>query len=103
MLARNARYRAKLKGLPCEIDAAWVLQRLRRGRCSSTGVTLRIGTNRQNPWSPSLDRKVPSLGYTKANTRLICAALNLAKGTASDDHEAGRWVREVAANFLTRR
>jgi hypothetical protein len=66
-------------------------------------VAFRIGTNRQNPWSPSLDRKVPRLGYTRTNTRVICAALNLAKGTACDDREASRWVREVAANYLTRR
>jgi hypothetical protein len=40
--------------------------------------------SRRTPWSASIDRIEPRLGYTPENTRVVCWMLNAAKGEYSD-------------------
>lgn len=84
-LLGNARRRSEKRGLEFTIDFDWLAEQYARqkGCCLLTGIELdfvsraRSGTNFM-PFSPSLDRKDPSLGYTKENTRLVCTMVNLA-------------------------
>lgn len=101
-LARNARHRSKRKGLPCEITREWVYEKLRRGVCEATGVALRIGGDHQTPWSPSLDRMVPSRGYVKSNVRLTSMGLNALKATSPNDEDAMKYLKSVVSIYLSR-
>lgn len=84
----SARARAKKRGLPFDLDMEWLagLWELQGGRCALTGLPMETpfraeeATNKRHfhPFSPSLDRITPGLGYTKENTRLVCTAINLA-------------------------
>jgi len=78
-LTAGAKVRATAKGLPFDLDPAWVQEKLDRGVCEATGIPFNMATDRG--WdTPSLDRTEPSAGYTKANTRLVLFALNAACG-----------------------
>lgn len=84
-----ARLRARKGGLPFDLDADWIEERLRSGRCEATGITFVFptedrGSGHQHPWSPSLDRRDPALGYTKSNTRVVVWMYNAAKHVATD-------------------
>jgi hypothetical protein len=88
MLA-NSRSNAKRAGVSFDLDHGWLFERLSRGVCEITGIPLILtfpgGRGNYHPFSPSLDREVPSRGYTKDNVRVVCWAYNAAKGTATDE------------------
>lgn len=50
--------------------------------CSMTGIKLAWGGG---PWSPSIDRKDNSIGYTRNNVRLTCWAFNSMRGEWDDE------------------
>lgn len=78
-----AKTRAKRKGLVYELDTQWVEERLNVGHCEATNIPFEITIG--SPWLPSIDRKDPTQGYTKENSRLVVWAFNRARGTDSDD------------------
>jgi hypothetical protein len=87
VLVHCARTRAKKAGLPFDIDYPWAEARW-DGRCEITGLEFR--PNRGHgcgpaPFSPSIDRIIPALGYTKGNCRFILHALNALKGAGTDE------------------
>jgi hypothetical protein len=46
------------------------------------------GRGKQAADRPSLDRLIPSLGYTKTNTKIICTRCNIIKnGGSLQDHQ----------------
>ena len=93
--------RAAKKNIKIEIDFDWVLSKYNRqkGKCLLTGVVLNANSCEHiNPYSPSLDRRDSSQGYTKRNTRLICAAMNLALNSFGEEVFA-----ELAKSFLKRK
>jgi hypothetical protein len=84
-LLGSARYRSMKRGIEFTIDFDWLAEQYARqkGRCLLTGIEFDIVSRSRTgrkfvPCSPSLDRKDPSIGYTKENTRLVCTAVNLA-------------------------
>lgn len=80
-MVAGARWGAKQKGLPFDLDVEWVAKKLVAGVCELTGLPFRlepIDGGRQNPYTASLDRVVPKLGYVRTNTRVILWALNAA-------------------------
>lgn len=83
-LLRAARQRAKKLGLPCTLTRAWIRERLTSGVCEVTGIAFAIGGFKAGPWSPSLDRKSPRLGYTPENVQVVVWSYNAAKGTWTD-------------------
>ncbi len=71
-----------------ELDKEWLTERLEKGHCEMTGLPFvleRPSFSAIHPFTPSIDKVVPSLGYTKANSRLVIFAVNAAKQDWSDD------------------
>lgn len=86
-LCSSASRRAADIGVDFDLDAQWVEQKIKAGRCEVTSLPFELdarGNNRQHPFAPSLDRKDPSLGYTKANVRVVVWIHNLAKSDWDD-------------------
>lgn len=83
-LVRDARKRAKRKGLDFDLD--WKLLTIPKD-CPVLGITLQINQKNKtfNPTSPSLDRFDNSKGYTKDNVRVISLRANTLKNDASLD------------------
>lgn len=86
-LLQNAKERAALKGLEFELDIPWIAERLSAGVCEVTGLPLDVrpsGGRTARAFGASLDRTDSLLGYTKANTKVVCWLYNRAKGV--NDH-----------------
>lgn len=89
-LYRGAKGRAVKFGLTFELDVAWIRRRLERGICEATGLrfsdpTYRTGQRRRiTPFTASVDRIDPRLGYTKENCRLVVFGWNALKGSGTD-------------------
>lgn len=82
-LIQAAKQRAQKHNLEYSLDREWVLDLYEKqnGKCLLTGINFSMenpGDTNLNPFSPSLDKVIPKLGYTKENTRLVCVAVNLA-------------------------
>lgn len=78
----GAKTRAKAKGLPFDLSLEWALRELRRQdfRCSLTGIRFHAPNSVESfrsPYSPSLDRIVPSRGYVQGNVRIVIVAVNV--------------------------
>ena len=70
-----AKYRAKTKGLPFNLDLSDIqIPKL----CPILGIELKCG-KRGNPTAPSLDRHVPELGYVKGNVFVVSRRANYLK------------------------
>lgn len=84
-----AKSRAVKKRVPFELTEDDVRRLARRTTCDVTGQPFVLGVGRENnrphPLSPSLDRIVPSVGYTPDNVRLVCWWANCAKNNLSDE------------------
>lgn len=73
----NSRRRSLAKGLPFDLTKEWLIAKLKAGKCELTGLPLVFDyKKRAGPQSPTLDRIIPSRGYTKANIRVICFSVN---------------------------
>lgn len=82
-LLSGAKTRSKKYQVPFDLTEDWVLERLMRGECEETGLLFDM-TSKRSWASPSVDRIVPALGYTKANCRLVLFGLNTARGDWGD-------------------
>lgn len=79
-LFNSALRRAEKRNYEIDIDLDWVIFRLEKGHCEITGIPFVFETRlngHRNPYSPSLDRKDSTKGYTKENCRIILWALNM--------------------------
>ena len=96
-LVSGAKSRAMERGMPFDLDVQWALEKLDKGTCEATGIPFDMNATRD--WNtPSLDRIVPHLGYTKTNTRMVLFAVNAACGSWGE----GRMM-EVASSILRKR
>lgn len=103
-LLNSARGRAKKASVPYELDLEWLMEKYEKQSkcCLLTGIQLLLESNRGGsrafgPFSPSLDRIIPKLGYTKENTRLVCTFINLAMNHFGEDVFA-----KVAHSYIER-
>lgn len=80
-----ARHRAKRRGLSFTITFEWVINKLEQGACEVTKLPF-VLTDKRSPWAPSLDRKVPELGYTQENTQMVVFSYNTAKQEYSHEN-----------------
>ena len=83
LIFRNAKNRARWRGVRFDIDASWLEERLVEGKCELTGFpfVFEIGS----PFMPSLDRITSRPGYTATNSRVIIWFANQAKSDLDDD------------------
>lgn len=75
-LFNTARRSAKKRGLKFDLTVEWIEEKLKLGLCELTNLTFSFGV--RNAYTPSIDRKDSSKGYTKDNCRVILWALNAA-------------------------
>jgi hypothetical protein len=75
-----AKTRAKKRGLPFNLEVSDVVI---PDYCSILNVVLKVGTERVESNSPSLDRIIPSLGYVKGNVQVISHKANTMKSNAT--------------------
>jgi len=85
-IVRGAIKRAVAKNLPYDEDLLEWAPTVWTGRCALSGIEFRrnVGMG-PGPFSPSIDRIQPELGYTKGNCRFILHAINAMKGSGSDE------------------
>ena len=84
-LFKKAKHRAFEKKLPFSLTLAWVKAQLRTAVEKKEVVLATQGNGSKHPRSASVDRIVPSLGYTESNCRVIPIQLNMAKGEWDDE------------------
>lgn len=79
----NARKsKAKRDGLPFNLTKKWYAKQYEKG-CAVTGIPFDPPGSR-SPWTAHIDRIIPTRGYTRRNSRLVCACFNLAKKNWTD-------------------
>ena len=77
-LITAAKQRAKKKGIPYNLDAhrVEIQEVINAGVCQLSGICFNL-TGKQAWNSPSLDRIIPALGYTRGNVRVVLFSLNV--------------------------
>ncbi len=78
-IRNKALQRAKDKNLEFTLTKQFILDKVLQGVCEVTGVPLDFSGGERKPNTPSLDRKIPELGYTPDNVQLVCWIYNSAK------------------------
>jgi hypothetical protein len=78
-----AKNRAKKLGLDFDLTKEFIYKKLDIGICEYTGlkIDMRINLSGRLALSPSMERKIPSLGYTQKNVVLACWAINAFKSS----------------------
>lgn len=84
------RKNAKLRGLEMLLNWQDVMSMWMRsgGACEVTGIRFTLYTAKlwhRRPFAPSIDRRDSLIGYTLANCRLVCAAVNVAISEWGDE------------------
>ena len=82
-LIGNAKNRATKKKVAFDLDVEWLEEKLSIGVCEGSGHMLDISGGTRGAFTPSLDRHVPELGYTKDNTKVVCWMYNACKGVST--------------------
>ena len=81
ILAR-IKHRAKAKGIEYNLDLNWYRNKLKTMKCEVTGLNFADnfwGKGKISPYTPTIDKKDPSLGYTKENCQIVVWIYNAAK------------------------
>lgn len=85
----SARSRARVAGIPCDLDTEALRARFMAGVCEVTGIPFDLGRPAdrgemvyRSPFAPSVDRidPDPAVGYVTSNVQFVCSAYNSAKG-----------------------
>lgn len=88
---------AKQRGLEYTLTKAWYKERLDAGVCEVTGIPFVLDPDtckhtsitkrdrRLNPFSPSVDRRDSTKGYTEDNCIMTCYMYNLCKQSFTDE------------------
>lgn len=79
-MLRRAKKRAQAKGLPFSLVLDDIVIPV---VCPVLGLPLKVGDERQNDCSPSLDRVDPSKGYVAGNVQVLSLRANRIKNNAS--------------------
>lgn len=89
-MLRSAKNRAKKSNLNYELDKEWLIEKLKNEKCEMSGIKFSFEKPykgyQYNPYSPSIDRHDPKKGYTKANSRVVITAYNIAKNQWNQKH-----------------
>lgn len=90
----GARCRAKKKNIPFKIKIEDIII---PETCPILGIPLISYDKANSPNSPSLDRKIPELGYIKENIQIISRKANTMKSNATPEEleRFARWVLKI--------
>ncbi len=70
--------RAKVRGIEWHLNTDKMIKKMIEQKvCACSGIEFVYKHN--SPYSPSIDRKNSSKGYTPRNVQIVCTAVNLAK------------------------
>jgi hypothetical protein len=86
-LVLSAKKRAEKIGVPFDLTNEWAQARW-TGRCELTNLPFNLEfTGRNGPmhWSPSIDRKIPAVGYVQENCRFVLHCVNSFKSTGTQE------------------
>lgn len=96
---KGLRERARRKNIPFELDQAWVIKKLSKGKCEATGLDFNTTTKPYlNPYYPTIDRIDSKKGYTYDNCWMVCHMFNTAKA----EHEIEvfeYWAKEYVKEY----
>ena len=68
-----------------ELTVKWISEKITNGFCEVTGLPFVYSNKKgRQPWTPSLDKENPDVGYTLDNTRVVVWMYNAAKNVYSD-------------------
>lgn len=85
-LVDSAKRRCAKRKLPFDLAPADILPTLKFGLCEVTGLPFDMKKLRgRSPFTPSLDRKIPALGYVRENIQVVVWALNAMRGEWGDE------------------
>ncbi len=77
----SARHRARTGSIPFDLDLDYLVElwETQNAKCMVSGLPFQRSRSkwRRNPFTPSLDRIDPILGYTKGNVRFVLDAVNV--------------------------
>lgn len=78
--------RALKKGLAFSLTTDWWQSqwRAQQGRCALTGFPMQLSGEKRNPWTVSIDRITPELGYVPDNCQMVCYKANEMKADLND-------------------
>ena len=79
-LWNSARLRSIKNGILFTLTRERVQKAIEKGLCEVTGIPFSESGGARGPYTSSLDRIVPSLGYTDENTQVVVWIYNAAKG-----------------------
>ena len=86
---------ARRRASSFDLTVDQMLPRFEQGLCEATGIPFEM-TGARNPFSPSLDQKVPGAGYTIENVQVVCLIYNQMKSDFSD-HDVQRFIDQLKA------
>lgn len=101
-LVRAARKRAQKDNLPYELTVEWAVEKLEQG-CPIFNRSFEIHNTVNGPWSASIDKFKPELGYTKENSFIISSLANRIKNNASSEQvmKVAEWMMGVENERLS--
>lgn len=76
----SARQRAKRDNVPFDLSPDDIII---PDVCPVFGHPFEFGTRRNHKWAPTLDKRIPELGYVKGNYAVISHRANMLKGNAT--------------------
>ena len=76
---KRTRTRAAARGVEFDLSRQRVQSAMEAGYCEVTGLRF----SRTGPFSASIDRINPNIGYLEANSQVVCWIYNRAKGDGS--------------------
>ena len=77
----HAKRRSEEQGIPFDISLAYIRSIFPEDYiCPATGIKMEFGEESGRGTSPSIDRKIPELGYVPGNVHIISHSANSMKG-----------------------
>lgn len=93
----NARNRSKHRNWKFDLTQKWARENW-TGVCALTGLPFVKSKSLANPFSPSIDKIKPELGYIQTNCRFVLHGVNCLKGLGTDE-DVLKIARAIVAKF----
>lgn len=82
----SAKARSKAENCPFDLDFSYLIEKFHsREFCPYLNIKINWDSTKTNPFSPSIDKTIPILGYVKENVEIISHQANTMKNNASKE------------------